>query len=309
MIPPLYREAVIFASLLTLLSSGLTLTYLTTRVPNFAHGSFATIGAYVSLSAYAILKLSPYTFLPVAFLLSGVIALILYKAILRPLMLRGASVIFLMIATIAYDMILISGLNIYADYLSKGLKITSRYFSLKVADISLGGIPFVFYSSIILVVAVILGLYLLLTKTKFGIAMRATIENPDLAGEVGINVDLVYTVSWFLAGGLAGISGLLISLWFIGNPDLGAIILVSIFAASIAGGLTSIYGAFLGGYIVGLAEILGQNLLAKTLGSWVIPYRPVIPLLIMVITLLVAPYGVAGINWEALAQRLRGRKK
>jgi len=306
-IPPIFREAIIFASLLTLLSTGLTLTYMTTRVPNFAHGSFATIGTYVSLVAFRMFNTLPYYFLPIAFLLSGVISFILYKAILRPLANRGASTILLMIATIAYDMLLIASLNIFADYLSRNFKITSRYFSLKSADVRIDEIPMVFYVSPIVAAVILVSLYLLLTKTKFGVAMRAAIENPSLAGVVGINVDLVYSVSWFLAGGLAGVAGLLMSLWFIGNPDLGTLLLVSIFSASIVGGLMNIYGAILGGFLVGFAEIIGTARLASILGPWVVPYRPVIPLIILVITLLTIPTGLSTIRLSSIARLVRGK--
>ncbi len=303
--PPIIREAIIFSSLLTLLSIGLTLGYMTTRVPNFAHGSFATIGVYVSLVAVRLVNVSPYLFLPVAFLVSGFVALLLYKAILKPLMRRGASTILLMVATIAFDMLLIASLNIFADYLSRAHRITSRYFSLKAADIRIEGIPLVFYVAPIVAAVLILTFYILLTKTKFGIAMRATIENPALAGVVGINIDLVYTVSWILAGGLAGIAGLLMSLWFVGNPDLGTLILVSIFSASIVGGLLNIYGAILGGFLVGFAEVIGTSRLASLLGVWIIPYRPVIPLLIMVIALLTIPGGLSSIRWSSIAKLWR----
>ncbi|MDJ0270195.1 MAG: branched-chain amino acid ABC transporter permease [Aigarchaeota archaeon] len=303
--PPIFREAIIFSSLLTLLSIGLTLTYMTTRVPNFAHGSFATVGAYISLVAVRLMSVSPYLFLPIAFLVSGFVALLLYRAVLRPLMRRGASTILLMVATIAFDMLLIAALNIFADYLSRTYKITSRYFSLKAADIRVEGIPMVFYVAPLIAVGLILTLYLLLTKTKFGVAMRAAIENPSLAGVVGINIDLVYTISWILAGGLAGIAGLLMSLWFIGNPDLGTLILVSIFSASIVGGLLNIYGAILGGFLVGFAEVIVTSRLASVLGVWVVPFRPVIPLLIMVIALLTIPGGLSSIRWSSIAKLWR----
>jgi len=297
---PIVREAIIFASLLTLLSTGLTLTYMATRVPNFAHGSFATVGIYVSLVAAKLVQVSPYTFIPVAFMLSGSIALALYKLILKPLAAKGASTILLMVATIAYDMLLLASLNIFADYMARAHKISSRYFSLKAADIRIDGIPMVFYAAPITAVALLLLLHILMKKTKFGVAMRATIENPPLAGVVGINVDLVYTVAWFLAGGLAGIAGSFMSLWFIGNPDLGTGILVSIFTASIVGGLLNIYGAFLGGFLVGFAEVIGTARLASLLGPWVVPYRPVVPLLIMVISLLTIPKGLSSINWSEI---------
>lgn len=295
LIDPLYVRAVIFASLLTLLSLGLTLTYLTTKVPNFAHGSFGTVGIYVALTIAKLFKSNVYYGLPLAFLLGGLTALIQYILALKPLMKREASITQLMVATIAFELILLAVLNIYADYLSESFKITSRYFRLSGLDFRYAGQPGLLIIAPSLVAATGLTLYLVLTRTKFGVAMRATIENPSLAEALGINANLVYLVSWFLAGGLAGLAGDLLPLWFIGNPDTGSYILVSIFAASVTGGLYSLYGAILGGYIVGLAEVLGTGRLALLLGAWVIPYRPVIPLIVMVITLMVIPRGVAGL--------------
>jgi branched-chain amino acid transport system permease protein len=146
------------------------------------------------------------------------------------------------------------------------------------------------------VAIIVISLHVLLTKTKFGIAMRATIENPDLAQAVGVNADLVYKVSWFFAGGLAGLAGSLLPLRFIGNPDTGVYLLISVFAASIAGGVYSIYGGLIGGYIVGIAEVLVTSNLALMFGSWVVPYRPAIPLLTMIVILLLAPRGITGLT-------------
>ena len=67
---PIYSDAIIFASLLGLLSIGLTLTYLTTRVPNFAHASLATIGVYIALIATRVWETSPYIAIPIAFVSS-----------------------------------------------------------------------------------------------------------------------------------------------------------------------------------------------------------------------------------------------
>jgi len=82
------------------------------------------------------------------------------------------------------------------------------------------------------------------------------------------------------------------------NPDVGMRLIVSIFAASILGGLSSIYGAFIGGLLIGFAEILGTGYLSLAVGTWVVPYRPIIPLLMMAITLLFAPKGLTGIKWR-----------
>jgi len=297
---PIFSDAIIFASLLALLSIGLTLTYLTTRVPNFAHASFATIGVYIALIASRVWETTPYIAIPIAFVISGVIAVALYTFILKPLIRKGASQAVQMIATLAFDLIMIAILNIMADYIVKTFKVTSREFTLRSYDAEFMGLPLIVFVAPIVVIILAITLHVMLKKTKFGIAMRAATENPDLSGTVGINVKLVYGISWLFGGGLAGIAGALMSMWFQGDPNLGPQLIPSIFAASIAGGFLSIYGAIAGGLLVGLTEVLGTRFLAGELGSWLIAYRPLIPLVFIVVTLLLAPRGLAGINWSKL---------
>ena len=306
----LLSRAIIFSSLLTLLSIGLTLTYLTTKVPNFAHGTFAAVGAYVTLTAVKLWMGNPYHSLFLALIIGGIIALAQYLIVFRPLIRRGATVVGLMITTLAIEFILLAVMNIYADYLSTQFKIRSRYFLLSYYDIDIAGQRGILVISPTLAAVTVTLLYLALTRTKFGVAMRAAIEDSSLASVVGINVNMVYAVSWFIAGGLAGLSGALLPLWFPGNPDMGSKVIVSVFASSIVGGLGSIYGAVLGGFLIGLTEILGTSFLASWLGAGVIPYRPLIPLIAIAVTLLLAPKGLAGINWRGIltsARRLISR--
>ena len=299
-IDPIFSDAIIFASLLALLSIGLTLTYLTTRVPNFAHASFATIGVYIALIATRVWDSTPYVAIPIAFVISGMVAIALYTFILKPLIRKGASQAIQMVATLAFDLVVIALLNITADYIVKTHQITSREFSLRSYDVEFMGLPLIVFAAPITVAILAITLHITLRKTKFGIAMRAATENSDLSGIVGINVKLVYSISWLLGGGLAGIAGALMSLWFQGDPNLGPQLIPSVFAASIAGGFLSIYGAIAGGILVGLTEVLGTRFLAGEFGSWLIAYRPLIPLVFIVVTLLLAPRGLAGINWSKL---------
>ena len=234
-INPLYFDAAVFASLLVLLSMGLTLTYLTTKVPNFAHASFATVGVYMTLIAVRVWDTNPYVAVPVAFIISGLVAVSLYVAILKPLAKRGATEAIQMIATLAFDMIMIAGLNILADYLVDTFRIKSREFTLRSFDLEFMDLPMIVAVAPVAVAAIGITLFLMLRKTKFGIAVRASTENPDLSGTVGINVNAVYSVAWMIAGGLAGVAGALMALWFLGDPNLGPILIPSIFAASIAG--------------------------------------------------------------------------
>jgi len=297
---PIFSDAIIFASLLALLSIGLTLTYITTRVPNFAHASFATIGVYIALIATRVWDATPYIAIPIAFVISGLVALALYTFILKPLIRKGASQAIQMIATLAFDLVMIAMLNITADYIVKTFQVTSREFSLRSYDAEFMGLPLIVFVAPISIAILAITLHIMLRKTKFGIAMRAATANSDLAGIVGINVKLVYGVSWLLGGGIAGIAGALMSLWFQGDPNLGPQLIPSVFAASIAGGFLSIYGAIAGGLLVGFTEVLGTRFLAGEFGAWLIAYRPLIPLVFIVVTLLLAPRGLAGINWSKL---------
>jgi len=297
---PIFSDAVIFASLLALLSIGLTLTYLTTRVPNFAHASFATIGVYIALVVTRVWESTPYIAIPIAFVISGIVAVALYTFILKPLIRKGASQAIQMVATLAFDLIVIAMLNIFADYIVNTYQVTSREFTLRSYDVEFMGLPLIVFAAPITIAVLAITLHIVLKKTKFGIAMRAATENSDLSGIVGINVKLIFGVAWLLGGGIAGIAGALMSLWFQGDPSLGPQLIPSVFAASIVGGFFSIYGAIAGGVLVGLTEVLGTRFLAGEFGSWLIAYRPLIPLVFIVVTLLLAPRGLAGINWSRL---------
>jgi branched-chain amino acid transport system permease protein len=295
MFPPILIEGLVYANIITLLSIGFTLTYLTSRIPNFAQGTFASVGIYVTFTVTKIWGLNVYLAVPVGFTLNALIATLIYKGILRTLKKHGASLVSLMISTLAIELLILAGINIYADIIQTKLWIISRTFLLKYLDFSYMGLPGIFIVLTIFVLSLTVVLYLFLNRTKFGIAMRATVEDPDLASLLGVNVDLVSTVSWFLTGGLAGIAGCLIPLWFQSDPNTGSMLTVSIFASSVLGGLSSIYGAILGGYIIGLTEVMGNSVLTRLLGGWAAYYRLLIPLTILCLTLLKAPRGLVGL--------------
>lgn len=306
-IPVFFYAAVIYASLFALMSLGLTLTYMTTEVPNFAHGSLVTLGAYVAYSLYRFVGLNTYGSVPFAFLLSGLVALAMYRIVIRPLAARGSATITLMIATLAIDTVFIGIFGIYTDLLSQIFVFSdSRYFILLGLDFSLFGQRGVLYVAPISLAIITLTIYLVLTRTKFGLAMRASVENPSLALIDGVNVQRVYHVSWLIGGGLAGLAGAMITLWVPAGPSVGTDLIIAIFAASILGGMKSIYGAVIGGVLVGGGEILLTIYAASLLGGWVVDYQIGIPLLIMASTLLLAPKGITAVRWRSLWESARG---
>jgi len=315
------ENSLLFANTLVMLAVGLTLTYLTTKVPNFAHGSLAMVGAYALFTIAAIVlggQLSQLQLLQplglgfaAAFLAGAFAGLLEYLLVLRPLQKRGSTPLGLMIATLGVDLILIGVLNIFADILRGMSPITGTtrdwrlkaYVIQKVAGFSLG-----LWISFGIMIGSLVALYLLLTRTRFGIAMRASIENPALAQVLGVNVDLVNMVSWILAGGLAGLAGGMMAFVQRINPATGSIEVVAVFAASIVGGLHSLLGAVVGGYVVGLSETLLTKIISDITGVNLVAYKRAVPLIFIIVTLLVAPEGIMGVNWRRVFSRRRRRQ-
>jgi len=301
---------------------GLTVTYLTTKVPNFAQADFVVVGIYSSSAAYILWSVaSPYLTVPVGFVSSGLVAVGMYLIVLRPLIRRGSSLVVLMIATLAVDIIFTGIFLQFIDYIQgtygrilsdKGYSFLTLY-SLR--DFQIFGESGLLIVAPIVLVSVTVGMYFLLNKTRFGISMRAAIENANLAKTLGIDVERVYLVSWFISGALAGLAGGLYAVFTYTPQGTSALIIVDIFAGSVLGGLGSIYGAIIGGLIIGASESYLTSFLTQVfttlygpnVGAEVLEFQKGIPLAILIIALLVAPQGITGINWRKIARRIRSR--
>lgn len=307
-LPVTYHDAIIFSNILVLASIGLTFTYTVTRVANFAHGALLTLGAYITLTTFKLFKLPLYTSLAFSFIIGAFVGALIYLLIIKPLLARKASIVVLMIATFALDVIFLGLTNIYADYLQQQ-GIISRDFLFRNDDpvlFTLFGLDFkgVFLASLLLVIAMPSFLYVFLYKTKTGISFRATIENPNLARTMGINVERVYLLSWIISGIFATVAGSLFPLWFGTRTDTGSTLLLPLlFSASIIGGFTSIAGTIIGAYIIGLTQTLFSYFLASSIGGWIIAYNYLLPLALIVITLLFFPSGISGILLERIVKR------
>jgi branched-chain amino acid transport system permease protein len=287
-----------YSALLSLMALGVTLLYRTTKVANFAHASFVTVAAYVTYTSTVILSRNPYLGVPIAFILVGLLGLLLFYAVLEPMRRRNSSTVMLMIATLAFDIIMLGVTNIHADYLNTVYKVPSRNVLLSGLDFKFMGEPGILFVALGTLALCSAAMYLLLNFTTLGIALRASMENPSLSEAIGINVSMMLAVSWFIAGGLAGVAGALIPLWTEINPGIGTLLLASIFCASIVGGLEQIYGAVLGGLLLGLVDVVGTSLLASVVGPWISFYEPIVPLVVLSVTMIVAPRGLAGLRFR-----------
>ena len=271
MVPPYVIYGVLYGTLFALMAMGLTLTYMTTKVPNFAYGSFVTLGLYTAYHFSTVFKVNPYESSIAAFFVAGTVSVLMYVAILRPLARRGTSLVALMIATFAVDIGFIGIFGIYTDYMQAQYPYSypKQLPAALPGDFFAFGIQGLFFVAPLILAGITLGIYVLFTRTKFGIAMRASVENSSLAKVLGINVERVNVVSWMLAGGFAGVAGALYTLWLPGGTSTGSDLIVDIFAASVLGGLTSIFGAVVGGLAIGASSDFVTTWLEVGVGYYV----------------------------------------
>lgn len=293
----IFVNATIYGILLALMATGLTLTYITTKIPNFAHGNFVAVGAYLAYTLLRFDKVNPYYSIPITAIICGGVAVFVYQGLLRPLIRRGAAIITLMIVTLAINILFVGIFGIYGDILLNVYHFPDAgTFYLASQDFHLFGFPGIMIVGLASLVVVVVSIFMLLNLTKFGLAMKASVEIPGLAGIMGIKVNRVYAVSWLMGGALAGLAGSLVVLFIPVNSNFANSFIVSIFAASILGGLESIYGAVAGGLIIGSSQILVTSFLGSEIGSWVFAYQQAVPILIMVTILLIVPRGITSIN-------------
>ncbi|MDG7001081.1 MAG: branched-chain amino acid ABC transporter permease [Nitrososphaerota archaeon] len=321
MLDPTISNSIIYGSLVGLMCVGLTVTYLTTKVPNFAAADFVVVGTYATAASYILWNVqSPYLTTPLGVLFAGISGVVMYLIVLRPLIRRGSSLVVLMIATLAIDIIFSGIFALFVHYMGNtyGRILNDKgyggqfYLLGQLKDFQIFGNSGLLVVAPTVLVLLSVSLFLLLTKSKFGVAMRAAIENANLARTVGINVERVNLVSWFLAGGIAGLSGGLLAIWTATPQGNSSLIIVDIFAGSVLGGLGSIYGAIIGGLIIGASETylaasldeLFSLLYGPNVGAQILQFQKGIPLAIMIIVLLVAPRGLTGVNWRRVGKKL-----
>ena len=279
-------NSVVTGSLYLIAAVGLTLTYGLSKFPNFAHAEFMTLGAYAGYFIAKQLGLGlPLAFV-FAFLVVGMVGVLCYRGIFQPLANRGATLIHLMVASIALGFILRYSIGAATDW--DPLYFTSTWSAFDIGPIRVTGLWIWLIATALLLSLV---MHFILIKTKIGKAIRATGSNPDLALASGININRVILVTWFVGAGLAAVAGIFrgadTQIW----PMTGWDMILPVFAVTILGGIGNFYGAIVAAFIIGLAENVGVVLLASLGLSTT--YRIGIAFAILIITLIVKPRGLA----------------
>ncbi|HLT27559.1 MAG TPA: branched-chain amino acid ABC transporter permease [Zeimonas sp.] len=289
-----FADGIIAGATIALGAIGLTLTYNILRFANFAHGEFLTFGAYFALlfagffaSAQTI---GPLTFgwgflvaVAAALVLTALLALVLDRLLFRPLR-RSDVIVTLVIASFGASLMLRNVVVFLwgsrPEYYSRNIAVSSEI------------LPGVRMSAdelfvVALTAALMLALHLFLTRTSLGRSMRAVSDDPSLARVAGIDVQAVIRWTWIIGAGLAAVAGILFGLTVQISSEMGFNLILPMFAAAILGGIGSIYGAVLGGLIIGLAQEMSVPLIGAA-------YKPAVAFLLMFAILLVYPKGILG---------------
>jgi branched-chain amino acid transport system permease protein len=272
-------------ALYALVALGLVLIYRSTRILNFGHGDVATVGTFF---AFTLLSHN-YTWtiaFPLALILGAVLAMVFYFVVLIPAQRRNATQLGQIILTVGLSLILQGLVSHFWGTEPQSfpfpLSDTSTwkvYQDVVISELSLGALAIGLIGSLIL--------FLLVQKTRLGLAMRATSENLPAAQTLGIPTRRVLSLSWGLAaflGVLAGIflaPALLLDPFFMLEPFLKG------FAAAVLGGLNSLPGAIAGGIILGVAESLAG-------GYVTVAFKNTLAFLVIIVVLLIRPEGLLG---------------
>lgn len=265
---------------------GLTLTYGLSNFPNFAHAELITLGAFIGYLLTEQLGLSlPMAFV-VSFLCTGLVGFLCYRGIFQPLAKRGATIIHLMVTSIALGFILRHSIG--AIWSWEPVYFTATWSAFDVGRLRVTAL---WIWLILTALSLALIMHFILVRTKIGKAIRATSSNPELALAAGINVDRVIWITWFIGAGLAAIAGIFrgadTQIW----PMTGWDVILPMFAVAILGGIGNFYGAIAAAFIIGLAENVG--VVGLTMLGLSTTYRIGIAFLILIITLIVRPQGLA----------------
>ena len=273
-------NALILGGTYALLGIGLTLIFGIMKVVNFTHGELYTFGAYMAFFFVMVLGVNFFVGIAAAMILGIVLGALIEFVLLRPL--RGASIDTTMLVMIGAWIALQNLEQFTWSGIAKSIDHPFPVEPLVLGAVSVSWIRiFVFLFSLTLIA----GTYFLINRTKLGKAMRATFQDRDTAALMGVNINHICTATFALGSSLAAAAGALLGPVFIVMPTMGDGAALKAFAIVILGGLGSIIGATVGGFILALVEELGAGYISSG-------YRDAMGFGLIIIILVYKPTGL-----------------
>jgi branched-chain amino acid transport system permease protein len=291
-------NGVTLGSVYAVVALGYTMVYGIIQLINFAHGEVVMIGAMVAFSV--ITALAPGGWPPLMVVAAGTIVAIpvcmaigygLERIAYRPL--RNAPRLAPLISAI--------GMSIILQHLA--LLVWSRNFIafpqiIKSEPYHIGGaiITNVQIAIIATSVAMMAGLALMVYRTRLGTAMRATAQNPQVAGLMGVDINRIIAVTFLIAAALAAVAGVMVGSYYgIAHYQMGSLLGLKAFSAAVLGGIGNLPGAMLGGVLLGVVEALGAGYIGDFTNNWFgSNYQDVFAFIVLIAVLVFRPTGLLG---------------
>jgi branched-chain amino acid transport system permease protein len=272
----------IAGSIYSLIAMGLSLLWSTVGLANFAHGAILVVGSYIAwyFSSLTGVPLLMFLTVPIMFL----IGVLFDKSIFRQVRYKEDSGLRLILITITLALVIEQILNIIFGGIRR------RIPTLLPGEINLGNAIIISnqYILVFIVASVtLIVLYFILTRTITGIAIRAIGQNMQESLLVGINVERIYTTTVGIGFALAGIAGALLGSIYIFNASFGRMPLLIGYIIVVLGGVGNLKGTIYAAYLIATIEAFTTFYIG---GSW----RIAIPFLVMILILLIRPYGLFG---------------
>ena len=272
-------------SVYALIAVGYSLVYSILLFSNFAHGGFLVIGGYACYFLLTRLGYGVAVSMAGALIASGIAAILTERLAYKPIRERTPITLYLLIASMGVNIIIE---NLFVVTIGGRIRaLPQDTFPTGVIEL-FNGVT-VSMSDIISLLAAIIFLSLLelfLSRTRWGLAIRAAACDLKTAGLMGVNTTLLIALVFFMAGLLAAVGGIFLSVRYSLYPQLGSIT-TKAFVAAVIGGLWSLPGAVLGSLILGLAEMLTAGFISSQM-------RDLVVYSLLVIMLLIKPAGFFG---------------
>ena len=269
------------ASIIALATVALSLQFSVTRTINFAHGELMTVGAY---AGYVVARNNGNVVFQVlaAVAAGALLAFTLNRTIFRTFRRLGVSVLILLILTIAASQVIQALLQI-------GFGATSVDYPRPTGAAHKVG-PFEWTSTdmftMVLALAVLIGVHVMIRRSKFGKAQRAVADDILLARTTGIRAERIIDITWIIDGGIAGLAGMLL-VFQVGSfgPTVGFTFLLVIFSAAVVGGIGQMYGAMIGALIIGIVMEVGAIYVQPD-------YKQTMAFVVLIAVLFIRPLGI-----------------
>ena len=269
--------------LLALVAVGFSLVWGIMNVVNFSHGGLAVLGAYVAWLLNTHFGLDPFVSIPIVAVVLFAIGYAIQRGVIN--LVINAPIFLTLLLTFGLNLVILNGLQLLfkADDRTIDTSYASQSFAIGAVNIPYGRL-----AACVLAVAVTLALAFMMSRTRLGHAIGATGMDRGAARLMGIHARHIYGVTFGIAAALAGVAGTMIATVGSFNPTTtpGQLTLDA-FVISVLGGLGNMYGALVGGLVLGLAESIGGLLLT---GTWV----NAIAMAVVILTLIVRPSGLIG---------------